>query len=81
MGGAAKYIISAVLGSFAISFAFDHILADKKIFGGKFFSFSAPLHSTAKKSNYPTTCTSHKTIRVVVLKKKDYKRNTQPIED
>uniref|UniRef100_A0A7N2R794 Ozone-responsive stress-related protein n=3 Tax=Quercus TaxID=3511 RepID=A0A7N2R794_QUELO len=34
MGGAAKYIISAVLGSFAISFAFDHILADKKIFGG-----------------------------------------------
>jgi len=81
MGGAAKYIISAVLGSFAISFAFDHILADKKIFGGKFFSFSTPLHSTAKKSNYPTTCTSHKTIRVVVLKKKDYKRNTQPIED
>ena len=46
MGGAAKYIISAVLGSFAISFAFDHILADKKIFGGKFFSFSTPLHST-----------------------------------
>lgn len=46
MGGAAKYIISAVLGSFAVSFAFDHILADKKIFGGKFFSFSILLHST-----------------------------------
>lgn len=48
MGGAAKYIISAVLGSFAISFAFDHILADKKIFGGKFLFFlnSTPLHST-----------------------------------
>ncbi|KAI4386522.1 hypothetical protein MLD38_004450 [Melastoma candidum] len=29
-----KYIISAVLGSFAIAYAADHIVADKKIFGG-----------------------------------------------
>lgn len=83
MGGAAKYIISAVLGSFAISFAFDHILADKKIFGGKFFfsQFSStPLHSTAKKSNHPTTCTSHKTIRVVVLKKKTAKETPSQLK-
>lgn len=85
MGGAAKYIISAVLGSFAVSFAFDHILADKKIFGGKFFSFSillhsTPLNSTAKTSNYPTTCTSHKTIRVVVLKKKTAKETPSQLK-
>ncbi|XP_030452986.2 uncharacterized protein LOC115674663 [Syzygium oleosum] len=29
-----KYIITAVLGSFAIAFAADHFIADKKIFGG-----------------------------------------------
>lgn len=31
----AKHIITAVLGSFAIAFAADHFIADKKIFGGK----------------------------------------------
>ncbi|KAI7996850.1 hypothetical protein LOK49_LG10G02918 [Camellia lanceoleosa] len=30
----AKYIVSAVLGSFAISYSFDYLMADKKIFGG-----------------------------------------------
>jgi hypothetical protein len=34
---AAKYIVSALMGSFAIAFVCDHFLADKKIFGGKFF--------------------------------------------
>ncbi|KAF2307926.1 hypothetical protein GH714_033412 [Hevea brasiliensis] len=31
---AAKYIISAVVGSFAIAYACDQLIADKKIFGG-----------------------------------------------
>ncbi|KAJ8749312.1 hypothetical protein K2173_018795 [Erythroxylum novogranatense] len=29
-----KYIIPAVLGSFAIAYVFDQLVADKKIFGG-----------------------------------------------
>ncbi|GMP81286.1 hypothetical protein CsSME_00036043 [Camellia sinensis var. sinensis] len=29
----AKYIVSAVLRSFAISYSFDYLMADKKIFG------------------------------------------------
>ncbi|XP_062004382.1 uncharacterized protein LOC133721709 [Rosa rugosa] len=32
--GHAKYIFPAVLGSFAVAWAFDHFVADKKIFGG-----------------------------------------------
>lgn len=32
---ATKYIISAVLGSFAISYVCDQLIAEKKIFGGK----------------------------------------------
>ncbi|KAJ4706419.1 Ozone-responsive stress related protein [Melia azedarach] len=31
---ATKYIISAVLGSFAISYVCDQLIAEKKIFGG-----------------------------------------------
>ncbi|CAK9162669.1 unnamed protein product [Ilex paraguariensis] len=31
---AAKYIIASLAGSFAIAFACDHLIADKKIFGG-----------------------------------------------
>ncbi|GMH29386.1 hypothetical protein Nepgr_031229 [Nepenthes gracilis] len=31
---AAKYIIPAVLGSFAVAYIRDHAIADKKIFGG-----------------------------------------------
>ncbi|KAJ7972219.1 Ozone-responsive stress related protein [Quillaja saponaria] len=31
----AAKIITAVLGSFGVAWAFDHIIADKKIFGGK----------------------------------------------
>ncbi|GMN54745.1 hypothetical protein TIFTF001_023874 [Ficus carica] len=34
----AKYIISAVAGSFALAWVFDHYIADKKIFGGKFWT-------------------------------------------
>ncbi|XP_024019090.1 uncharacterized protein LOC112093510 [Morus notabilis] len=30
----AKYIISAIVGSFAVAWACDHYIADKKIFGG-----------------------------------------------
>ncbi|XP_015898985.1 uncharacterized protein LOC107432373 [Ziziphus jujuba] len=30
----AKAIVSAVVGSFALAWAFDHFIADKKIFGG-----------------------------------------------
>lgn len=33
--GRAIYIFSAVLGSFAVAWACDHVIADKKIFGGK----------------------------------------------
>lgn len=40
---ATKYIIPAVLGSFAIAYVCDQLIADKKIFGGKlllyFWSF------------------------------------------
>ena len=32
---ATKYIISAVLGSFAVAYACDFLTSDKKIFGGK----------------------------------------------
>lgn len=32
---AAKYIVSAVAGSFAIAYVCDVVIADKKIFGGK----------------------------------------------
>ncbi|GLT88241.1 hypothetical protein SLE2022_062760 [Rubroshorea leprosula] len=32
--GRAKYIISAVLGSFAVAYVSDVLVADKKIFGG-----------------------------------------------
>ncbi|GKV32581.1 hypothetical protein SLEP1_g41176 [Rubroshorea leprosula] len=32
--GRAKYIIPAILGSFAISYVADQLVADKKIFGG-----------------------------------------------
>ncbi|KAE8098790.1 hypothetical protein FH972_016827 [Carpinus fangiana] len=31
---AVKYIVPAIMGSFAIAFVCDHYLADKKIFGG-----------------------------------------------
>ncbi|KAM7505473.1 hypothetical protein LguiB_004377 [Lonicera macranthoides] len=30
----AKYIVPSVVGSFVLAFACDHIIADKKIFGG-----------------------------------------------
>ncbi|CAH2039206.1 unnamed protein product [Thlaspi arvense] len=36
-GGRAKYIIGALIGSFGISYLFDKLVADDKIFGGKFF--------------------------------------------
>ncbi|XP_057507268.1 uncharacterized protein LOC130790296 [Actinidia eriantha] len=29
-----KYVVSSLLGTFAIVYAFDHVIADKKIFGG-----------------------------------------------
>ncbi|KAL6957656.1 hypothetical protein U1Q18_040444, partial [Sarracenia purpurea var. burkii] len=32
MGG--KYIIASLAGTFAIAYAVDHLIADKKIFGG-----------------------------------------------
>ena len=32
-----KYVVSSLLGTFAIVYAFDHVIADKKIFGGKLF--------------------------------------------
>lgn len=32
---AAKYIVSAVAGSFAIAYVCDVVIADKKFFGGK----------------------------------------------
>lgn len=36
----AKYIISAIVGSFGIAWVCDHYISDKKLFGGKFcFSF------------------------------------------
>ncbi|XP_052176962.1 uncharacterized protein LOC127791169 [Diospyros lotus] len=31
---AAKYIVTGVLGSFAIAYLCDHFIADRKIFGG-----------------------------------------------
>ncbi|KAG8094096.1 hypothetical protein GUJ93_ZPchr0012g21603 [Zizania palustris] len=31
---AAKYIAAGIVGSFAISYACDHLISDKKIFGG-----------------------------------------------
>ncbi|XP_062153769.1 uncharacterized protein LOC133861954 [Alnus glutinosa] len=31
---AGKYIIGAILGSFAVAYTCDHIISDKKIFGG-----------------------------------------------
>ncbi|CDP18635.1 unnamed protein product [Coffea canephora] len=31
----AKYILSGLVGSFAIAYVCDHLIADKKIFGGK----------------------------------------------
>ncbi|CAL2272394.1 unnamed protein product [Prunus armeniaca] len=30
----AKYIVAAVFGSFAVAWTCDHLMADKKIFGG-----------------------------------------------
>jgi len=33
---AGKYIIGAILGSFAVAYTCDHIISDKKIFGGPF---------------------------------------------
>ncbi|BFG38110.1 hypothetical protein CerSpe_243840 [Prunus speciosa] len=30
----AKYIVSALFGSFAVAWTCDHLMADKKIFGG-----------------------------------------------
>ncbi|CAL9213366.1 unnamed protein product [Arabidopsis halleri] len=34
-GGKAKYIIGALIGSFGISYLFDKVISDNKIFGGK----------------------------------------------
>ncbi|KAK2975719.1 hypothetical protein RJ640_010778 [Escallonia rubra] len=34
---AGKYIIASLVGSFALAFGVDYIIADKKIFGGKFW--------------------------------------------
>ncbi|KAK3021836.1 hypothetical protein RJ639_046225, partial [Escallonia herrerae] len=34
---AGKYIIASLVGSFALAFGLDYIIADKKIFGGKFW--------------------------------------------
>jgi hypothetical protein len=31
-----KYIVSALVGSFAIAYVCDYVVSDKKIFGGKF---------------------------------------------
>ncbi|CAB4286705.1 unnamed protein product [Prunus armeniaca] len=31
----AKYIVAALFGSFAVAWTCDHLMADKKIFGGK----------------------------------------------
>uniref|UniRef100_A0A2P2IJ52 Uncharacterized protein LOC101298149 n=1 Tax=Rhizophora mucronata TaxID=61149 RepID=A0A2P2IJ52_RHIMU len=31
----AKYIIPAVLGSFAVAYVCDQLVSDKKLFGGK----------------------------------------------
>lgn len=39
-GGKAKYIIGALIGSFGISYLFDKVISDNKIFGGKFSSSS-----------------------------------------
>lgn len=39
-GGKAKYIIGALIGSFGISYLFDKLISDNKIFGGKFSSSS-----------------------------------------
>ncbi|KAF2557603.1 hypothetical protein F2Q68_00012709 [Brassica cretica] len=33
-GGKAKYIIGALVGSFGISYLFDKVISDNKIFGG-----------------------------------------------
>ena len=33
----AKYIITALVGSAAIAYVCDQLIADKKIFGGNFF--------------------------------------------
>ncbi|KAF3589719.1 hypothetical protein F2Q69_00025593 [Brassica cretica] len=37
-GGKAKYIIGALIGSFGISYLFDKVISDNKIFGGEFWS-------------------------------------------
>ncbi|KAF7804079.1 ozone-responsive stress-like protein [Senna tora] len=31
-----KYIVSAIVGSFAVAWAFDYYISDKKLFGGEF---------------------------------------------
>lgn len=33
---ATKYIVGSVLASFAVAYAFDVVIADKKVFGGKY---------------------------------------------